>query len=91
MDPLFNPVIHRDDAAFRKRALAAMQQALAAADLAPALSVVEAITLYPQSAACAGRSDCHLTLADTTFSAEPGKSHALRVHWHWPAVWSMPC
>nr|WP_313287720.1 bifunctional glucose-1-phosphatase/inositol phosphatase [Stenotrophomonas pavanii] len=73
MDPLFNPVIHRDDAAFRKRALAAMQQALAAADLAPALSVVEAITLYPQSAACAGRSDCHLTLADTTFSAEPGK------------------
>jgi glucose-1-phosphatase len=50
-----------------------MQQALTASDLAPALSVVEAITRYPQSAACTGRSDCHLTLADTTFNAEPGK------------------
>lgn len=66
MDPLFNPVIHRDDADFRARALAA-------ADLAPALSVVEEITRYPQSAACAGRSDCHLVPADTSFSAEPGK------------------
>lgn len=73
MDPLFNPVIHRDDADFRARALAAMQNALAAADLAPALSVVEEITRYPQSAACAGRSDCHLVPADTSFSAEPGK------------------
>jgi glucose-1-phosphatase len=73
MDPLFDPVIHNDDAAFRTRALAAMQQALAASDLAPALSVVEEITRYPQSAACTGRSDCHLVLADTTFSAEPGK------------------
>ncbi|MBH1527676.1 bifunctional glucose-1-phosphatase/inositol phosphatase [Stenotrophomonas maltophilia] len=73
MDPLFNPVIHRDDAAFRARAVSAMQQALAASDLAPALSVVEAITRYPQSAACKGRSDCHLMLADTTFNAEPGK------------------
>ncbi|HEL3783817.1 TPA: bifunctional glucose-1-phosphatase/inositol phosphatase [Stenotrophomonas maltophilia] len=73
MDPLFNPVIHRDDAAFRARAVSAMQQALASSDLAPALSVVEAITRYPQSAACKGRSDCHLMLADTTFNAEPGK------------------
>ncbi|ARQ89277.1 bifunctional glucose-1-phosphatase/inositol phosphatase [Stenotrophomonas maltophilia] len=73
MDPLFDPVIHRDHAAFRKRALSMMQQALSASDLAPALSVVEGITLYPQSAACTGRSNCHLALADTTFSAEPGK------------------
>jgi len=73
MDPLFNPVIHRDDAAFRTRALESMQRALAASDLAPALSVVEAITRYPQSAACKGCSDCHLMLADTTFNAEPGK------------------
>lgn len=73
MDPLFNPVIHRDDAAFRARAVSAMQQARAASDLAPALAVVEAITRYPQSAACKGRSDCHLMLADTTFNAEPGK------------------
>ncbi|ELC7321742.1 bifunctional glucose-1-phosphatase/inositol phosphatase [Stenotrophomonas maltophilia] len=73
MDPLFDPVIHRGDAAFRKRALSLMQQALSASDLAPALSVVEGITLYPQSAACTGRSNCHLALADTTFSAEPGK------------------
>ncbi|MBA0448903.1 bifunctional glucose-1-phosphatase/inositol phosphatase [Stenotrophomonas maltophilia] len=73
MDPLFDPVIHRDDAAFRARAVSAMQQALSTSDLAPALSVVEGITLYPQSAACTGRSNCHLALADTTFSAEPGK------------------
>ncbi|WP_285316771.1 bifunctional glucose-1-phosphatase/inositol phosphatase [Stenotrophomonas maltophilia group sp. Smal35] len=73
MDPLFNPVIHRDHAAFRKRAVSVMQQALSASDLAPSLSVVEGITLYPQSAACTGRSNCHLALADTTFSAEPGK------------------
>lgn len=73
MDPLFNPVIHRDDAAFRTRAVSAMQQALAASDLAPSLSVVEAITRYPQSAACKGHSDCHLMLADTTFNAEPRK------------------
>ena len=73
MDPLFNPVIHRDDAAFRARAASAMQQALSASDLAPALSVVEEITRYPQSAACKGYNDCHLALSDTTFSAEPGK------------------
>jgi glucose-1-phosphatase len=73
MDPLFDPVIHRDDAAFRARAVSAMQHALSASDLAPALSVVEGITLYPQSAACTGRSNCHLALSDTTFSAEPGK------------------
>lgn len=73
MDPLFDPVIHFGDAAFRKRALSAMQQALSASDLAPALSVVEEITRYPQSAACKGHSDCHLALSDTTFSAEPGK------------------
>ena len=73
MDPLFNPVIHRDDAAFRARAVSAMQQALSTSDLAPALSVVEEITRYPQSAACAGRRDCHLMPADTTFSAEPGR------------------
>ncbi|WP_295570673.1 bifunctional glucose-1-phosphatase/inositol phosphatase [Stenotrophomonas maltophilia] len=73
MDPMFNPVIHRDDVAFRERARSAMQQALAHAGLLPSLSLVEAITHYPQSAACKDRSDCHLTLADTTFSAEPGK------------------
>ncbi|WP_295557605.1 bifunctional glucose-1-phosphatase/inositol phosphatase [uncultured Stenotrophomonas sp.] len=73
MDPLFNPVIHNEDTAFRERALSAMRQALAASDLTPALTVVEQITRYPQSAACTGRSECHLALAETTFSAEPGK------------------
>ncbi|HDS1677742.1 bifunctional glucose-1-phosphatase/inositol phosphatase [Stenotrophomonas maltophilia] len=73
MDPLFNPVIHRDDAAFRERAQLAMQQALARSQLAPALSVVEAITRYPQSAACEGNGDCRLTLAGTRFSADAGK------------------
>lgn len=73
MDPLFNPVIHNRDTVFREHALSAMQRALAASELAPALSVVEQITRYPQSAACAGHSECHLMLADTTFNAEPGK------------------
>lgn len=73
MDPLFDPVIHNGDTTFRTRALESMQRALAAANLAPALSVVEEITRYPQSAACKGHSDCHLALADTTFSTEPGK------------------
>ena len=73
MDPLFNPVIHNGDAAFRERALSAMQQAQVASYLAPALAVVEAITRYPQSAACAGRSECHLTPADSILSAEPGR------------------
>ncbi|MFV1844784.1 bifunctional glucose-1-phosphatase/inositol phosphatase [Stenotrophomonas maltophilia] len=73
MDPLFNPVIHRDDAAFRERAQSAMQQALVRSQLAPALSVVEAITRYPQSAACEGHGDCRLTLAGTRFSADAGK------------------
>lgn len=73
MDPLFNPVIHNRDTVFRERALSAMQRALAASELAPALSVVEQITRYPQSAACAGHSECHLMLADTIFNAEPGK------------------
>lgn len=73
MDPLFNPVIHRDDAAFRARAASAMQQALSASDLVPALSVVEEITRYPQSAACKGHNDCHLALSDTNFSAAAGK------------------
>ncbi|KAG0922748.1 hypothetical protein G6F32_014534 [Rhizopus arrhizus] len=73
MDPLFNPVIHRDDAAFRERAQSAMQQALVRSQLAPALSVVEAITRYPQSAACEGHGDCRLPLAGPRFSADAGK------------------
>lgn len=73
MDTLFNPVIHNRDTVFRERAMSAMQRALAASELAPALSVVEQITRYPQSAACAGHSECHLMLADTIFNAEPGK------------------
>ncbi|MDV9041575.1 bifunctional glucose-1-phosphatase/inositol phosphatase [Stenotrophomonas sp. RAC2] len=77
MDPLFDPVIHNGGTLFRTRALESMQRALAAADLAPALSVVEEITRYPQSEACKGHSDCHLALSDTTFSAEPGKEPSL--------------
>ncbi|KAG1319194.1 hypothetical protein G6F63_014862 [Rhizopus arrhizus] len=50
-----------------------MQQALVRSQLAPALSVVEAITRYPQSAACEGHGDCRLPLAGTRFSADAGK------------------
>ncbi|WMJ68470.1 bifunctional glucose-1-phosphatase/inositol phosphatase [Stenotrophomonas sp. 24(2023)] len=78
MDPVFNPVIRRDDAGFRARALKAMQRAEAALPLAPSLAELERISDYPQSPACAGRAACHLSGERTQFSVVPGKEPAAR-------------
>ncbi len=74
---------------FRERAMSAMQRALAASELAPALSVVEQITRYPQSA-CAGAqrvpSDAGRHDLQCGTGQEPRASGSLA-----PAGWSMPC
>ncbi|MGS7840024.1 histidine-type phosphatase, partial [Stenotrophomonas maltophilia] len=49
MDPLFDPVIHRDDAGFQRRALHAMQQAESRARLSPDLQVVEGVVEHAAS------------------------------------------
>ncbi|AWH52828.1 bifunctional glucose-1-phosphatase/inositol phosphatase [Stenotrophomonas sp. ESTM1D_MKCIP4_1] len=73
MDPLFDPVIHRDDAGFQRRALRAMQRAETSARLGPDLQVVEAVVEHARSPACAGRSHCVLQDTDSRFRVEAGK------------------
>ncbi len=73
MDPLFDPVIHRDDAGFQRRALRAMHRAEAKARLGPDLQVVEAVVEHAASPACAGRSPCALAAGDSQFRAEAGR------------------
>ncbi|WP_406232279.1 bifunctional glucose-1-phosphatase/inositol phosphatase [Isoptericola jiangsuensis] len=73
MDPLFDPVIHRDDAGFQRRALRAMQKAESQARLGPDLQVVEDVVEYAASPACTGRSHCTLRTGDSQFRAEAGK------------------
>lgn len=73
MDPLFDPVIHRDDAGFQRRALRAMQKAEAKAQLGPDLRVVGDVVDYAASPACVGRGRCTLRAGDSTFRAEAGK------------------
>jgi len=73
MDPLFDPVIHRDDAGFQRRALRAMQQAESQARLGADLQVVEGVVEHAASPACAGRSNCTLQAGDSRFRADAGK------------------
>lgn len=73
MDPVFNPIIRRSDAAFAARARQAMQRAEQAAALTQPLAELERISDYPHSAACAGRPACHLAGARSTFSIAAGK------------------
>lgn len=73
MDPLFDPVVHRDDAGFQRRALRAMQKAETSARLGPDLQVVEAVVEHARSPACAGRSHCVLQDTDSRFRVEAGK------------------
>lgn len=73
MDPLFNPVIHRDDAGFRQRVLRAMRKAESQARLGRDLQVVDAVVDHTASPACAGRSDCTLRAGDSDFRVEAGK------------------
>ncbi|TFZ46363.1 bifunctional glucose-1-phosphatase/inositol phosphatase [Stenotrophomonas maltophilia] len=73
MDSLFDPVIHRDDAGFQRRALRAMQKAEAQARLAPDLQVVDNVVEHAASPACAGRRPCTLRAGDSTFRVAVGK------------------
>jgi len=73
MDPLFVPVIHRDDAGFQRRALRAMQKAESQARLGPDLQVVEGVVEHAASPACTGRSHCTLRAGDSQFRAEAGR------------------
>ncbi|HDS1039732.1 TPA: bifunctional glucose-1-phosphatase/inositol phosphatase [Stenotrophomonas maltophilia] len=73
MDPLFDPVIHRDDAAFRRRALRAIRKAEAQARLAPDLQAVDEVVEHAASPACAGRRPCTLRTGDSTFRVVVGK------------------
>ncbi len=81
MDPLFDPVIHRNDAGFQRRALRAMQKAESQARLGPDLQVVEGVVEHAASPACTGRSNCTLHPGDSQFRAgagkEPGASGSL--------------
>lgn len=73
MDPLFEPVIHRDDAGFQRRALRAMQKAESKARLGPDLQVVEGVVEHAASPACTGRSHCTLRAGDSQLRAEAGR------------------
>ncbi|WP_164073390.1 bifunctional glucose-1-phosphatase/inositol phosphatase [Stenotrophomonas maltophilia] len=73
MDPLFDPVIHGDDAGFQRRALRAMQKAESQARLGPDLQVVEGVVEHAASPACTGRSHCTLRAGDSQFRAEAGR------------------
>lgn len=73
MDPLFDPVIHRDDAGFQRRALRAMQKADAKAQLGADLQVVDDVVDHAASPACMGRSPCTLRADGSTFRVEAGK------------------
>ena len=73
MDPLFEPVIHRDDAGFQRRALRAMQKAESKARLGPDLQVVEGVVEHAASPACTGRSHCTLRAGDSQFRSEAGR------------------
>lgn len=73
MDPLFDPVIHRDDAGFQRRALHAMQKAESKARLGPDLQVVEGVVEHAASPVCTGRSHCTLRAGVSQFRAEAGR------------------
>ncbi|HYQ24324.1 bifunctional glucose-1-phosphatase/inositol phosphatase [Stenotrophomonas sp.] len=76
MDPLFDPVIHRDDAGFQRRAVHAMQKAESKARLGPDLQVVEGVVEHAASPACTERRNCTLRAGDTQFRAQAGKEPA---------------
>ncbi|KAA8997528.1 bifunctional glucose-1-phosphatase/inositol phosphatase [Stenotrophomonas cyclobalanopsidis] len=73
IDPLFDPVIHRGDAGFKRRALRAMQKAESQARLGPDLQAVESVVEHAASPGCIGRSHCTLRAGDSQFRAEAGR------------------
>lgn len=83
MDPTFNPVITDDSAAFREKAVQAMEKECSQMQLDDSYKLLEQITNYKDSPACKEKQQCSLTEAKDAFSAnyeqEPGVSGPLKV------------
>ena len=83
MDPTFNPVITDDSAAFREKALQAMEKERSQMQLDDSYKLLEQMINYKDSPSCKEKQQCSLTEAKDTFSAnyeqEPGVSGPLKV------------
>jgi len=83
MDPVFNPVITDDSAAFDQQAVQAMNTKRKEFQLNESYQLLEKITDYQAAPACKEKQQCSLTGAQDTFSAkyqqEPGVSGPLKV------------
>ncbi|WP_039056297.1 bifunctional glucose-1-phosphatase/inositol phosphatase [Enterobacter sp. Bisph1] len=83
MDPLFNPVITDESAAFSQQAVKAMETQRQHYSLDESYKLLEKITRYQQSPACKEKQPCSLAQGSDTFSAkyqqEPGVSGPLKV------------
>lgn len=83
MDPVFNPVITDDSAAFDQQAVQAMETKRKEFKLGESYQLLEKITHYQDSPACKEKQQCSLADAKDSFSAkyekEPGVSGPLKV------------
>jgi len=83
MDPVFNPVITRDSAAFSQQAVQAMEKERQGMQLGESYKLLEQIADYSGSPACKEKQQCSLSDAKDSFSAEyqkePGVSGPLKV------------
>lgn len=83
MDPTFNPVITDDSAAFREKAVQAMEKERSQMQLDDSYKLLEQMINYKDSPSCKEKQQCSLTEAKDTFSAnyeqEPGVSGPLKV------------
>ena len=83
MDPTFNPVITDKGAAFRDKAVQAMQTERQGMQLDESYKLLAQITDYADAPSCKEKQVCSLTDAKDTFSAgyekEPGVSGPLKV------------
>lgn len=83
MDPVFNPVVTRDDPAFSKTAASAMANQRSRYALDESFKLLEQIADYKDSPACKQQHQCDLSGAKDRFTArlnqEPGVSGPLKV------------
>jgi glucose-1-phosphatase len=83
MDPVFNPVITRDDPAFSKAAVSAMEAQRSRYALDDSFKLLEEIADYKDSPVCKEQHQCELSGGKDSFSArqnqEPGVSGPLKV------------
>lgn len=83
MDPTFNPVITDDSAAFKEKAVQAMEKERQGMQLDESYKLLETMTDYRHSPSCKEKQQCSLSDGKDTFSAqyqkEPGVSGPLKV------------